>query len=90
MRRGEALPAAKTVIATQPDALREYGACLLKMKLPDEAAGVFPPVAGHLAQDRRAVYSLGVSLMDAARPRDAIAALEPLSGATNPDPSPSN
>ncbi len=74
------------MIATQPDALREFGVCLLKMKLPDEAAGVFRQLLAISPQDRRAVYSLGVSLMDAARPRDAIAALEPLSGAANPDP----
>ena len=35
---------AKTAIAAQPDALREYGACLLQMKHPEEAAGSFPAV----------------------------------------------
>lgn len=77
---------AKAVIATQPDALREYGVCLVKMKLPDEAAGVFRQLVAISPQNRRAGYSLAVSLMDAARPRDAIAALEPLAGAGNPDP----
>jgi tetratricopeptide (TPR) repeat protein len=37
-------------------------------------------------QDRRARYSLALSLMDAAHFREAMAALEPLAGATNPDP----
>jgi tetratricopeptide (TPR) repeat protein len=77
---------AKAAITAQPDALREYGACLLQMKRPEEAAGVFRRWMAIRPQDRRPRYSLAVSLMDAGRFRDAIAALEPLAGAQNPDP----
>jgi tetratricopeptide (TPR) repeat protein len=77
---------ARAAIATQPDALREFGACLVKMKRPAEAAGVFRQLIDVSPQDRRARYSLAVSLMDAARFRDAIGALESLAGAGNPDP----
>jgi tetratricopeptide (TPR) repeat protein len=77
---------AQAAIATQPDALREYGACLVKLKQPEEAAAVFRRLTVLRPQDRRARYALAVSLLDATRFRDAIAALEPLAGATNPDP----
>lgn len=69
---------AKPAIASQPDALREYGACLLKEKRAPEAAEVFQQLLSHQPDDRRARYSLAVALLDASRPRDAIAALENL------------
>ena len=77
---------AKAAIAAQPDALREFGACLMKMKRSEEAADVFRQWIALSPQDPRARYSLALSLIDAARFRDAIAALQPLSAAANPDP----
>ena len=77
---------AGAAIAAQPDALREFGACLLQTKRPEEAAGVFRQWIALRPEDRHARYSLAVSLMDAARFRDAIAALEPLARAGKPDP----
>jgi tetratricopeptide (TPR) repeat protein len=77
---------ARAAIAAQPDALREFGACLVKMKRPEEAAAVFRQLIAMLPEDRRARYSLAVSLVDAGRFRDAIAALEPLAGIKDPDP----
>ena len=77
---------AKAAIAGQPDALREFGACLVKMKRPEEAAGVLRQLVALLPEDRHARYALAVALMDAGRFRDAIAGLEPLAGAKSPDP----
>jgi tetratricopeptide (TPR) repeat protein len=77
---------ATTAIATQSDALGEFGACLVKLKRPEEGAGIFGKLVSLRPGDRRARYSLAVSLMDAARFREAIAALEPLAGAQNADP----
>jgi tetratricopeptide (TPR) repeat protein len=77
---------ARAAIAAQPDALREFGACLVKVKRPEEAADVFRQVSALRPEDRRARYSLAIALMDAGRFREAIAALEPISGATHPDP----
>src|SRR5262249_22829889 len=51
-----------------------------------EAAGVYRQLAALRPQDRRARYALAVSLIEAARFRDAIAALEQLVQATRPDP----
>jgi tetratricopeptide (TPR) repeat protein len=77
---------AKTTIAGQPDALREFGACLVKLKRSQEAAAVFRQLIVLRPDDRRARYSLAISLIDSASYRDAIAALEPLVGPRNPDP----
>jgi len=77
---------AATAIASQPDALREFGACLVKLKRPEEAARVFQQLISLRPDDRRARYSLAVSLMDATRFRDAIDALKPLAQGAAPDP----
>jgi tetratricopeptide (TPR) repeat protein len=76
---------AKTAIAAQPDALREFGACLMKTKRPDEASGVYRQLSALQPEDRRGRYALAVALMEASQARDAIAALEPLVQATPPD-----
>ena len=47
---------ARAAIASQPDALREFGACLMKMKRPEEAARVFRQLVALRPQDRRACY----------------------------------
>lgn len=75
---------AKELLATQPDALREFGACLLKLKRPDDAANAFRQVLALAPDDRRALYSLAVALMDADKLRDALAALDPLISAADP------
>jgi tetratricopeptide (TPR) repeat protein len=77
---------AKAAIAAQPDALREFGACLVKLKRSEEAAGVFQRWIALSPQDRHARYSLAVALMEADRFSDAFAALQPLAGPDDPDP----
>ncbi len=77
---------AQAVIASQPDALREYGSCLVKRKQPEEAADVFRKLIALRPEDRRARYTLAVALIDGTRFRDAIAALDPLTNGKNPDP----
>ena len=77
---------AGAAITSQPDALREFGICLVKMKRPEEAAGVFRRLVALRPEDRRARYAEAVSLLEATRFRDAITALEPLAGNKNPDP----
>jgi len=66
---------AAAVVGSQPDALREFGACLLKLKRPAEAAERFRQLIELQPDDRRARYSLAVALMDAGRFDEAIAAL---------------
>jgi tetratricopeptide (TPR) repeat protein len=77
---------ARAAIASHPDALREFGACLAKLKRPGDAVSVFQQLVALRPEDRRARYALAVSLIDAARFREAIATLESLAGGKNRDP----
>ena len=77
---------ATAAIASQPDALREYGICLARVKRADDAAKVFGQLAVLRPEDKRARYAWAVSLIDAARYRNAIGVLEPLAGGSAPDP----
>jgi tetratricopeptide (TPR) repeat protein len=76
---------AKNAIGQQADALREYGACLVKLKRPAEAAEVFGQVAALEPRDRGARYATAVALMDATRFREAIATLDPWTGEKDAD-----
>jgi tetratricopeptide (TPR) repeat protein len=69
---------AESAIASQPDALREYGVCLAKLKRPQDAAGVFQRLVNLRTDDPRARYALAASFIEASRYRDAIDALRPL------------
>jgi tetratricopeptide (TPR) repeat protein len=77
---------AAAVINSQPDALREFGACLVKLKRPEEAARIFQQLTALQPDDRRARYSWAVSLMDATHFQDAISVLDPLAQPPAPDP----
>jgi tetratricopeptide (TPR) repeat protein len=76
---------AKPAIASQPDALREYGGCLLRLRKPDEAIVVLRDLAALRPEDAHARYLLALALMDATRFRDAIEALAPLAAGARPD-----
>jgi len=77
---------AAATVNDQPDALREFGACLLKLKRPEDASRVFQQLTALQPDDPRARYSLAVSLMESTRFQDAIAVLDPLTKAAAPDP----
>ncbi len=65
----------RPVIAQNPDALHEFGACLVKLKRPEDAAAVFRQLTGMRPNDARACYALAVALIDAKRPGEAADAL---------------
>lgn len=69
---------AEAVIDRQPEALSEFGACLMKLERPSEAAAVFEKLTGLRPDDRRARYAFAVCLMEAGRNREAVATLQPL------------
>ena len=50
---------AKAAVAAQPDALREFGACLVKMSRPVEAAEVFRQLIAIRPDDRRVRFADG-------------------------------
>jgi len=74
------------VLSSQPAALEEYGACLVDLQKPDEALPVFEQIIALLPNDPHARYNLAVVQFTAQRSADAINTLQPLLGATEPDP----
>ena len=76
----------RSVIASQPDALEEFGVCLVRLKRADAAAEVFRQLVAKDPANRRARYSLASVEMMAQRYQAAINAVEPLIAGADPDP----
>jgi tetratricopeptide (TPR) repeat protein len=72
----------RSVMASQPDALREYGTCLVRLNKPDAAATVFQQIVSTNPEDRPARYSLSAVQVMAQRYKDALDTLRPLLAAS--------
>jgi cytochrome c-type biogenesis protein CcmH/NrfG len=66
------------LMSSQPAALQEHGACLLKLKQFDRAIAVFQAALHLNSEDRHARFQLAAVQLMADKPKDAIATLEPL------------
>ena len=73
------------VLASQPSALQEYGACLMDLQKPDDALPVFEQIFALLPNDPHARYNLAVVQFSAQHSADAINTLQPLLEASEPD-----
>jgi tetratricopeptide (TPR) repeat protein len=76
----------RSVIASQPDALKEFGICLVRLKQPQAAAEVFRQLVAKDPTNRRARYSLASVEMMAQRHQEALDSLQPLIAGGDPDP----
>jgi tetratricopeptide (TPR) repeat protein len=76
----------RSVIASQPDALKEFGICLVRLKQTEAAAEVFRQLVAKDPTDRRARYSLASVEMMAQRHQAALDSLRPLITGADPDP----
>ncbi len=76
---------ARPVMASQPDALREYGVCLVRLNRLEAAAGVFQQIVSASPADRGARYSLASVQIMAQKSQAAIDCLQPLLTAAEPD-----
>lgn len=74
----------RQAISTQPGAMQEYGACLLRLKQADKAVSVFQEIVAAHPDDPRARSGLATVQVAADHPRDALATLKPLLD-TDPD-----
>lgn len=74
----------QSAIRTQPDAMQEYGACLLRLKQADKAVAVFQQLLASHPEDPRARTGLASVQLAADEARDALSTLQPLLGA-DPD-----
>jgi tetratricopeptide (TPR) repeat protein len=68
----------EAVLASQPAAMQEYGACLLKLKQTEKAILVFQDLQASQPGDVRARRALAAVQLAAGRPQDALATLQPL------------
>lgn len=66
------------LMSSQPAALQEHGACLLKLKQFDRAIAVLQTAVKLNAEDNRARSRLAAAQLMANRPKDAVATLAPL------------
>lgn len=74
------------VLASQPAALEEYGACLMDLQKPDDALPIFEQILTLLPNDPHARYNLAVVQLSGQHSADAINTLQPLLEANDPDP----
>ena len=72
------------VLASQPDALTEYGSCLASLNRYDEAVEVFQQVVAFDPSRKSALYNLALAQWKANHAGDALATLQPLID-THPD-----
>ena len=77
---------AGSAVSSQPQALEEYGACLVRLERPAEAVPVFRQLAELAPADRRVRYRLAAAQFLAKSYADAIETLGPLVEGTDPDP----
>jgi len=69
--------ASRPILSSQPGALQEYGACLLKRKQTDEAILVFTELLRTQGDDPRARRALAAVQLSAGQPQNALATLQP-------------
>jgi tetratricopeptide (TPR) repeat protein len=76
----------RSVAASQPDALTEFGICLVRLKKTGPAEDVFRQLVTQDPANRRARYSLASVQMIRQRNQEALDSLQPLMEAGDPDP----
>jgi tetratricopeptide (TPR) repeat protein len=65
-----------TLLDSQPDAVRQYGACLVRLNQPEKAIGIFEHALSR-SDTATTRYQLATVQMLAHRPKDAIETLQP-------------
>lgn len=73
------------LIDSQPGALQEYGVCLIRLKEPEKAISVFQRILSSHPDDPRARRGLAAVELSVGRPQDALATLQSLLAANDPD-----
>jgi tetratricopeptide (TPR) repeat protein len=74
-----------SLLDSQPGALQEYGGCLIELKETEKAIPVFERILASHPDDPRARRSLAVVQLAAAQPEAAVATLQPLLAASDPE-----
>ena len=74
-----------SLLDSQPAALQQYGACLVRLKQLDRAISVFSRLVTANSSDSNARHYLSTVQLMAERPKDAIETLTPLLQASDPN-----
>src|SRR5216683_2775769 len=74
-----------SLVESQPGALQQYGACLVKLKQMNQAIAVFEKALNQNSGDSHVRYQLAAVQLMAEHPKDAIDTLAPLLGRTSVD-----
>jgi tetratricopeptide (TPR) repeat protein len=74
-----------SILDSQPGALQEYGACLMQLRETEKAISVFQRILVSHPDDPRARRSLAVVQLEAQQPEAALATLQPILSAGEPD-----
>ena len=75
----------RQLVATEPGALQEYGACLVRLKQPDKAVAVFQQLLASHPDDPRAPRALAAVQLAGDHAHEALATLRPLLENGDPD-----
>ncbi|MBV9613646.1 MAG: tetratricopeptide repeat protein [Acidobacteriaceae bacterium] len=76
----------RTVIASQPEALKEFGVCLVRLQRPGDAVPILQQVAAGEPANKTAVYSVASAQLMAKQWSAAFETLEALAEGSQPDP----
>ena len=74
-----------SLLASQPGALQEYGACLMELRQTEKAIPVFQQTLASHPDDPRARRSLAAVQLAAGQPEAALATLQPLLAVGDPE-----
>ena len=77
---------AQSAVSSSPEALSQYGACLLYLEEPDKATGVFLSALALRPDDARVRRGLATAQFRSNQPQEVLKTLEPLLNAANSDP----
>lgn len=76
----------RSVIASQPDALKEFGVCLIRLKQTEAAVEVFRQLVAQDPTNRRSRYAVASVEMMIQRHQAALDSLQSLIAGADPDP----
>ncbi len=68
-----------------PDVLSHFGGCLFQLKRPYDAAGVFRQALSRAPDDANLRFNMGLSLLEANQPGEAVELLQPLTQTLVPE-----
>jgi tetratricopeptide (TPR) repeat protein len=73
------------LLESQPTAMQQYGSCLVRLKQTDKALPIFQKLVAAHPDEAGARHALAAVQLTAGQPQDALATLQPLLAANDPE-----